>query len=1032
MGDSVSLSCFASKVFDKVFDSVVTYLVIYPITALYLCKQNVMKLKAKLGELAIRKMDLQHRVYEAQQRGEEILEEVRQWMSEVDKHISGSREELEKLECKARRKHCFGRCSNPKSLYDLSKKAEEYAGVADQLMQEAVQFNTGMIISYFHVQKQESIKRGRGAQDGFVEFKSRSEVLNKIMKALRSPTVNIIGVHGMLGMGKTMLVKEVKRKAEEEKLFDVVLMAKVTRNTDLAKFQYQIARGLGMFNLPKELTLEQVADRINEGLKKMNALVILDDVWEKIDLEDLGIPSGTKQKRPVADQQNKESSSREEQKECKVFITSRDPKVLSEKMGVKNDNIFPVNKLEDDEAMELFKLRIEDDIENSESRWSNANEIVNRCSGLPLAIEKMAVALRGKNDDGWSYLLKEIKTSKGGGYAVVCSAIEFSFSQLESEALKETFLLCCLLGHNTSIEDLMEYGTGLKLFPEVNKIEDARDAARTLVGNLKGSSLLLDGPSNVQFDMQDAVRAAATSIASRDRGVLASNDEDAAEVWPDEEAMKKLKWIYLSNADISQLLQELESVQNTEGGCQQVQCPQLTFLHLSNRYPFSETTVPADFFKGMKNLRVLSLTKMHFSPMPQSISLLTNLRTLRLNQSKLGVIEGMGEIIGKLKNLHVLNLAGCDITELPKEFACLTRLKLLDMSDCTSLRVISPDVLSKLSRLEEIKMANSFDQWQFIEQHQNQNGNASLVELKYLQKLTTLELELKAGSSYSSVIKLLKVSEELHLEGLHGVKNVVYQLDNKGFQKLRYLYVRNAPEIQFMIDSERLVCSNAFPVLEELVLQNLTKMEKICRELDVLGATSFNKLRILTIECCHQLKNLFSFSLVKQLLQLQEISLEDCENVEEIVAEEAQVTVCEIEEAATKIELGKVRSMRLEKLPNFISFCREKNSSITDQGGSRLTSFRCIPLFNEKVAFPMLEELQLTDIKIDRIWNTLATLESVRNLTKLIIVSCSDLKYLFSSSLANGLVKLLHLEVVDCKSLREIIATATGPEKGNI
>ncbi|GLT87854.1 hypothetical protein SLE2022_059110 [Rubroshorea leprosula] len=1090
MGDPVSLSCFANKIFDKVFDPIVKYLVIYPITALYLCKQNVMKLKVKLGELAIRKMDVQRTADEAEQRGEEIFEEVKQWMSEADEHISGKgKAHVAKLIAKAERKYCRGWCPNPKALYDLSEKAKEYSAVVDGLTQKVFEK-----VSYFRFQKQESIV----SRDDFVVFESRNKVLDEIIKALRSPTVDMIGVRGMLGMGKTTLVKEVKRKAEQEKLFDVVVMANVTRNPDSTKIVEEMARGLGMFQLSKELSPRQVADRINGRLRKKNALVILDDIWGKIDLKDLGIPSGSKQKRPVAEQQNEESSLREEQKECKVLLTSREHKVLSEKMGVKNENIFHVNKLADDEAMELFNLRVEDDIESSHR--SEGIEIVKRCSGLPLAIEKIAVALRGTEDQHWNSLLQELKASKDGEYAVVHSAIEFSFSQLEREELKQTFLLCCLMGHNASIEDLMEYGTGLKLFPEFDKIVDFRDAALALVKNLRDSSLLLNGPTNMQFDMQDAVQDAAMSIASRDGEVLSSKDEDAAAVWPDEEAISaKLKWIYLPNADISQLLRELELRGNSEGGYKQVQCPQLTFFHLSNKYPSSETAVPVDFFEGMKNLEVLSLTMMHFLSMPQSISLLTKLRTLRLNQSKLGVQEGLGEIIGKLRKLQVLNLAGCDITELPMEIACLTMLKLLDMSDCTNLKVISPDVLSKLYRLEELKMINSFDQWQFIEQHENQNGNASLAELKHLQKLTTLEvcindiqmipeglfnaelkryriflgdlwkyrssssentkifkLELKAGSSHSSVTKLLKVCEELHLEGLHGVKNVVYQLENEGFQKLRYLYVRNAPGIQFMIDSERLVCSDPFPVLEELVLQNLTKMEKICCALDVLGATSFNKLRIITIECCHQLKNLFTFSVVKQLIQLQEISLRDCENVEEIVAEEAQVTVREIEEtatkvepgqeivaeeaqaiireieeAATKIELGKVRSLRLETLPNFISFCEEKNSRVADQEGGRLSSSRCMPLFNEKVVFPMLEELELTDVKIDRIWNTLATRDSVQKLTKLNILSCSDLKYLFSSSLANGLVKLLRLRIVGCKSLREIIATDTGPEMGN-
>ncbi|GKV44790.1 hypothetical protein SLEP1_g51948 [Rubroshorea leprosula] len=1093
MSDSVSLSCLANKVFDPIL----TYLVIYPITTLYLWKQNVKKLKLKVDvQLVNKRTDVKNKVDEAEQRGEEIFKEVKQWMNDVDEHISGKRKaDIDELIAKAERKYCFGWCPNPKALYDLSEKAKEYAADVEGLTQKVFER-----VSYFQFQKQESIV----SWDDFVDFESRNKVLGEIMKALQSPTVDMIGVSGMLGMGKTTMVKEVKRKAEQEKLFDVVVIANVTSNPDLTKIVEEMARGLGMFQLPKELSARQVADRINGRLRKKNALVILDDIWGKIDLKELGISSGSKQKGPVAEQQNEkssllqdeESSLREEQKECKVLLTSREHKVLSEKMGVKNENIFHVNKLEDDEAKKLLKLRVEDDIESSHR--SEAIKIVKKCCGLPLAIETIAMALRGKEDQHCNSLLQELKASKDGPYAVVHSVIEFHFSRLEREELKTTFLLCCLMGHNASIEDLMEYGTGLKLFPEFNKIEDFRDAALALVKNLRDSSLLLNGPTNMQFDVLDGFRDAAMSIASRDRGVLASKDEDAAAVWPDEEAIfEKLKWIYLSNADISQLLHELESGDNSEGGYQQVQCPQLTFFHLSNKYPSSETTVPADFFEGMKNLKVLSLIKMHFSSMPQSISLLTKLRTLRLNQSQLGILEGLGEIIGKLKKLQVLNLAGCDITELPMEIACLTRLKLLDMSDCTNLKVISPDILSKLYRLEELKMANSFDQWRFIEQHENQSGNASLAELKHMQKLSTLEvcindiqmipeglfnaelkrskifvgdlwkyrdsssentkilkLELKAGSSHSSATKLLKVSEELHLEGLHGVKNVVYQLDNEGFQKLRYLYVRNAPEIQFMIDSERLVCSNAFPILEELVLQNLTKMEKICRD---MGATSFNKLRIITIECCHQLKNLFSFYVVKQLLQLQELVLKDCENIEEIVAEEVQVTVHEIEEAAANIELGQVRSLRFEKLPNFVSFCQEKNNLITNQGGIPSTSSRCMSLFNEKrlstincpelmefmsmvkstntneaddarcffieqVAFPSLESLILSHLKnLQIIWHSQLSPDSFCKLKELVVRGCENLMKVFTKDMLGSFFKSLEkLAIYYCASVEEV------------
>ncbi|KAE8659943.1 hypothetical protein F3Y22_tig00116959pilonHSYRG00044 [Hibiscus syriacus] len=79
---------------------------------------------------------------------------------------------------------------------------------------------------------------------------------------------------------------------------------------------------------------------------------------------------------------------------------------------------------------------------------------------------------------------------------------------------------------------------------------------------------------------------------------------------------------------------------------------------------------------------------------------------------------------------------------LPKEIGQLNRLKLLDLTDCTNLEVIAPDVLSSLSSLEELYLYGSFDGWE-VEGIENPRSNASLVELQCLSHLTTLEVGLR-------------------------------------------------------------------------------------------------------------------------------------------------------------------------------------------------------------------------------------------------------------------------------------------------
>ncbi|XLU80631.1 hypothetical protein S245_004051 [Arachis hypogaea] len=102
----------------------------------------------------------------------------------------------------------------------------------------------------------------------------------------------MIGIHGLAGMGKTTLVIEAANRVQnrESKVFDVVIMANVGKILDIRKTQGQIADMLGII-LQEESEYAR-AIRIKEKLKKeKNALIILDDVYAKIDLDMLGIPS---------------------------------------------------------------------------------------------------------------------------------------------------------------------------------------------------------------------------------------------------------------------------------------------------------------------------------------------------------------------------------------------------------------------------------------------------------------------------------------------------------------------------------------------------------------------------------------------------------------------------------------------------------------------------------------------------------------------------------------------------------------------
>ncbi|GLU03287.1 hypothetical protein SLE2022_204940 [Rubroshorea leprosula] len=997
------------------------------ITRVFKSGSNVKTLKEKAGKLVAEKQRVLQFTEAAERRGEEAALNVMNWLTSAEKYI-GEMEKLGDDEDKSKKKCFAGLCPNPRARYQISKKVEEYLEAVAPLLEEAAR--SEFLVSYWLPPKEIST----GAAEGFEQFESRMPTLNRVMEALRSASVEKIGIHGLPGVGKTTLAKEVARQAGEEQLFDVIVMASVKKDPDLKKIQGEIADKLGL-QLQGETEFGR-AIQLKGYLNKKKILVILDDIWARLDLGELGIPFENKKSEASSTEEQMlcKKKTEEEQMQCKILLTSRDLNVLS-RMGTREN--IEVGTLQAEEAWTLLKRIVGDEVENSELP-PTAKEIVGKCAGLPLAVEAVAKALKGKDAHVWRDALVQLKRpcpeSFTGISANVYSAIELSYNHLGGKELQQTFLLCCLLGHNSSIEDLLMYGIGLDLFGNVKTTGEARDRVLTLVNNLKSSSLLLDGRHNGLFDMHDIVHDVAILIALMSQHLLSIAEDNIPKEWSDREALENFKWISLQNANVSELPDELE-------------CPQLTLFYLDSKDPSMK--IPENFFRGTQKLRVLDFTNMCFSSLPSSICLLKNLHTLHVNG---GVLEDMA-IIGKLTSLEVLSLAQSDIVEVPTEIGQLTQLKLLDLSDCTKLKMIQPHVLASLSKLEELYLRNSFDQWD-VGEGGNQR-NASLAELKYLHNLAALDvhvcdvqqipkvdllfqrltrykifigdvwsrwdssfkssnllkLELNTSINFGhSIFVLLKKTEELHLEVLKGFKNVVYELEDAGFQELKYLHVKNAPEVEHIVN---LSVGSVFPLLEELFLQNLDNLVKICT--GRFRGTSFSQLSIITVKSCDQLKNLFPFSVARQLHKVREIRVMECSNMTEIVDEELQ-GVMEIAEGSETFELGQLRSLQLQYLPKFIRLCHGNEETNDPSSNSA-------PLFDEKIVFPNLEELQLSCINIKSIWGSQLSIASscIQILTKLIIEGCDHLEHLLSSSMAKSLVKLRRLEIKKCKEIREII-----------
>ncbi|KAL5144127.1 putative disease resistance protein [Glycine soja] len=898
---------------------------------------------------------------------------------------------------------------------------------------------------------------------GYVEFGSRKSIMEGVMAQLEDSTVRMIGLHGPGGVGKSTLIKDIAKKSLDKKLFDVVVKLEITANPNLQKIQEEIAYVLGLRLEGKSENVR--ADCLRRRLKqeKESILVILDDLWDRLDLNKLGVPldgdvddndlnTKTSNAKMGPKEVNKEKSLGD-CKGCKILLTSRDKNVLTDKMEVKST--FCVEELDDDDALRLFQKEAR--IQGEMSKWKQ--EIVKKyCAGLPMAIVTVGRALRDKNDLEWEKLKNQDLVGDQNSMEI---SVKMSYDRLENEELKSIFFLCAQMGHQPLIMDLVKYCFGLGILKGVYSLGEARSRISTSIQKLKDSGLVLDGSFSIHFNMHDLVRDAALSIAHKEKNVFTLRN-DKLDDWPE---LERCTSISICNSDIIRELPE------------EINCPQLKFFQIDSDDP--SLKIPDSFFKGMKKLKVLMLTGIQLTSLPSSIESLSDLRLLCLERCTL---DHNLSIIGKLKNLRILSFSGSRIENLPVELKDLDKLQLLDISNCSMAKMIPPNLISKLTLLEELYVRKSFIEVS-VEGERNQSQISFLFELKHLhqlqvvdlsipcaeafpdelffdnltdykieignfktlsirdfrmpnkyEKFKSLALELKDDTdnihSQKGIKLLFKRVENLLLGELNGVQDVINELNLDGFPHLKHLSIVNNSSIKYIINSKDLFYpQDVFPKLESLCLYELRKTEMIYFSsgtemicFSPFTDCSFTKLKTIKVKKCDQLKNLFSFCMVKLLASLETIGVSNCGSLEEII---------KIPDNSDKIEFLRLKSLSLKSLSSFTSFYTTVEGSSTNRDQIQITvienehSEMAPPLFGELVEIPNLENLNLISMnKIHKIWSDHTPSNfCFQNLIKLVVKDCDNLRYLCSLSVASSLRKLKGLFVNKCKMMEKIFST---------
>ncbi|XXG45049.1 hypothetical protein AAC387_Pa02g0235 [Persea americana] len=781
-----------------------------------------------------------------------------------------------------------------------------------------------------------------------VEISSSSateRTLQKILENIYNSRIQKVGIWGMGGVGKTTAMKLLNDQPEIKHAFEIVIWVTVSREGNRRKVQNDIADRLKL-NVSNESD-DRLQARICNTLRRKKFLLLLDDVWEMIDLCDVGIPA-----------LNHDNG-------CKVVLTTRSLSVCRQ---METDEEIKVETLSKDEAWLLFKEKA-GDVVLSPHIEPLARCIVKECDGLPLAIIVVGSSLR-KNSDVivWRNTLRELQFPTTSQIEAieerVFHCLRFSYDRLKDDCKRKLFLYCSLYPEDyvISIAELVEYCWLEGYIRGVGNIEEARDKGHCMVVDLIDAAMLEGCYDGRWVKMHDVVR----DFALREgRNFLVKAGINVRHP-PEENEWLQVQTMSLIRSGLCGLLERPN-------------CGALSTLLLQENNEL--TTIPKSFFESMHSLSILDLSGTKLQFLPPSIGNLVNLRGLYMRDCE--KLEDLPSQIRVLKQLEVLHLGGrTRIKYLPREVGELTSLKRLILSfkhrdylwylwtgeddgEWDMKLRVPTGVMPNLPLLEELGLnvngCMENGQWD------DESMEIVVDELCKLEHLTYLDfyfpneaclehflrnrksgkaswfrrfqfrvgagrgllssggrevwegcLLYKGGEeiSHVAIMETLAHCSTFYLQD-HYAARILSEFGMANMNELKECRLIHCDEMETLFDGDlEQGTSSLLPNLEQLWIHELPKLRSLW--VGSLLPGSLSRLEDLHLNGCHCLKKVFQLDIIQQLPNLKSLGVWSS-SVEEIIGTEEEISVPHHD----RVVLPNIKSIDLFILPKLASICRE-------------------------------------------------------------------------------------------------------------
>ncbi|WOL00405.1 disease resistance protein RPS2-like [Canna indica] len=681
----------------------------------------------------------------------------------------------------------------------LNKRAEKALAWADKLKEDA-----------------SSILAKNPFPDRFVKVDEPTTIVGmekafeELQRHVTGDEVNIIGIHGMGGTGKTTLLRRLNNHLASTKTdLDMVILIEVSMNFKVEEIQNSIGSRLKLA-WQKDTTEKNKAADIYSILSELKSVLLLDNLWEPFKLELVGIPIP------------------EPTSECKVIFTTRMEDICY-RMGAEKK--IKVECLQDEAARELLKTSASlDPVDANPLIFEQVNLLAKSCGGLPAALITVGKAMAPiKEVEDWQEAVSIMKNAPfllPGIKRHVLEPLKLSYVYLRNDTLR--LCISCLSVYwegeaesqssffckrnQLSNSSITKFWIGEGIIDEFTNASDAEITTDYLIGELVAASLIERRRAEF-FEMHPMVRAMIKWVGREGRKDKIRCVEDCAVTHVEACAAERL---------ISLGGNKTVALPKTP------QYPHLLFFNAERRKFIKK--MPNGFFNNMPRLRILQLRETAIQELPTGI--------------------------GKLVHLQHLDLSYTCITSLPRELGGLVSLKYLALSGATCLTNIPDQVISSFQELQWLDMYDSYSGWRV----EPSKEGVCFEELESLKRLKVLGITVSTVAALKRLCgsaKLAASLNSLQIKGCagmtcFGIPSTNYFLSNN-MPNLLHIRLHDISELEEVILGCHPEDSTSLSNLETLQLSSLPKAKLVCKR------SCLKKLSRLQIEDCNEISQLVEF-----------------------------------------------------------------------------------------------------------------------------------------------------------------------------